>query len=207
MTAKSQRYSRCRSFNAVMVDGMTTYGTGWSRPALVLVIYLALAAAGLVWSTLRGHPNVWRIEGREDPQMLLGSITGLLLGLGIVFASRLAVHRFDWARSLHRDFRARLGPLPGSEVLVLAAASSLGEEIFFRGALMPVIGLGGSSAVFALLHIGPKLRYLPWTISSFVVGVMVGQLFLWSGDLTGAVVAHFTVNFLNLRHLSDRELS
>jgi hypothetical protein len=39
-----------------------------------------------------------------------------------------------------------------------------------------------------------------------VAGLMFGQLFLWSGDLTGAVVAHFTVNFLNLRHLSQNEL-
>jgi len=84
--------------------------------------------------------------------------------------------------------------------------SSIGEEIFFRGALMPVVGLVVSSAVFALLHIGPKLRYLPWTLSSFVAGLMFGQLFLWSGDLTGAVVAHFIVNFLNLRHLSQHEL-
>ena len=124
----------------------------------------------------------------------------------VVFASRLAVHRFEWARALHRELRALLGPLPDSEIVVLAAASSLGEEIFFRGALMPVVGLLGSSAVFALLHIGPKTRFLPWTASSFVIGMMFGQLFLWSGDLTGAVVAHFTVNFLNLRHLDQNEL-
>jgi membrane protease YdiL (CAAX protease family) len=172
----------------------------------VLSVYLALAAAGLVWSTLRGHPNVWRIEGREHPQVLLGTLAGLLIGLGIVFASRLAVRRFEWARALHQDLRNLLGPLPDSEILVLALASSVGEEIFFRGALMPVTGLVASSLVFALLHVGPKARYLPWTISSFVAGVMFGQIFLWSGDLTGAVVAHFTVNFLNLRHLAQYEL-
>jgi uncharacterized protein len=185
---------------------MSARGTPWSRPALVLSVYLALAAAGLVWSTLRGHPNVWRIEGREDPQVVLGALAGTLIGLGIVFASRLAVHRFEWARALHTDLRALLGPLPDSEILVLALASSVGEEIFFRGALMPATGLLVSSLVFALLHLGPKARFLPWTASSFVAGVMFGQLFLWSGDLTGAVLAHFTVNFLNLRHLSQHEL-
>jgi uncharacterized protein len=188
---------------------MRARGVSWSRPAMVLTVYLALAAAGLVWSLLRGHPNVWQVQGREDPQVILGIAAGLLIGLGIVFASRLAVHRFEWARSLHRDFRGRLGPLPDSEVVVLALASSVGEEVFFRGALMPALPFSGlllSSALFALLHIGPKLRYLPWTISSFVAGVIFGQLFLWCGDLTGAVVAHFTVNFLNLRHLSRHEL-
>jgi membrane protease YdiL (CAAX protease family) len=185
---------------------MSSRGAGWSRPALVLVVYLGLAAAGLVWSALRGHPNVWRVDGRADPEVMLGLLAGLLIGLGIVFASRLAVHRFEWARALHRDLRALLGPLPHSEILVLSVASSVGEEIFFRGAMLPVAGLPLSSAIFALLHIGPKARFLPWTVSSFVAGLMFGQLFLWSGDLTGAVVAHFTVNFLNLRHLSQHEL-
>lgn len=186
--------------------GMSGRGQSWSRPALVLVLYLGLAAAGVAWSILRGHPNPWRVEGREDPQVLLGTLAGLFIGLGIVFLSRLSVHRFEWARALHRDFRARLGPLPDSEVVVLAAASSVGEEIFFRGALLPVVGLPVSSVIFALLHIGPGVRYLPWTVSSFVVGLIFGQLFLWSGDLTGAVVAHFTVNFLNLRHLAQHDL-
>src|SRR3954468_5345352 len=140
---------------------MTSREPGWSRPAVVMAIYLALAATGLVWSTLRGHPNAWRIRWRADPQVLLGIVAGLLMGLGVVFASRLAVHRFEWARALHRDLRALLGPLPDSEIVVLALASSVGEEIFFRGALMPVTGLLVSSAVFALLHLGPKVRYLP----------------------------------------------
>jgi membrane protease YdiL (CAAX protease family) len=185
---------------------MASRGPGWSRPALVLTLYLGLAAAGLLWSAVRGHPNVWRVDGRTDPQVLLGLLAGLLIGLGIVFASRLAVHRFEWARALHRDLRALLGPLPGSEILVLSLASSVGEEIFFRGAMLPATNLVVSAAIFALLHIGPKVRFLPWTVSSFVAGLMFGQLFLWSGDLTGAVVAHFAVNFLNLRHLAEHEL-
>jgi hypothetical protein len=172
----------------------------------VLVIYLGLGAAALVWSTLRGHANVWRVEGRDDPEVLVGIVAGLLMGLGIVFLSRLAVHRFEWARALHRDFRARLGPLPDSEALVLAGASALGEELFFRGAFVPVAGLLWPNVVFALLHVGPRLRYLPWTFSSFVIGIIFGQLFLWSGDLTGPIVAHFIVNFLNLRHLARHEL-
>ena len=35
---------------------------------------------------------------------------------------------------------------------------------------------------------------------------MFGALYLWTGDLTGAVVAHFTINFLNLRHVAQYEL-
>ena len=31
-------------------------------------------------------------------------------------------------------------------------------------------------------------------------------MFQWTGDLTGPVVAHFLVNFLNLRHVAQVEL-
>jgi membrane protease YdiL (CAAX protease family) len=185
---------------------MISRGSSWSRPVLVLVLYLGLAAAALVWASIRGQPNIWHPVTTGEPHFWLGACAGLALGLLVVFLSRLAVHRFEWARALHREFRALLSPLTDLEIVVLAAASSLGEEMFFRGALMPAVGIWVSSAVFALLHIGPRTRYLPWTVGSFVAGLLFSELFLWSGDLTGPVVAHFTINFLNLRHVAHYEL-
>jgi uncharacterized protein len=189
-----------------MVAEMPDASRSWSRSGLVLVLYLGLASAGLAWSSLRGDPSLWRLAGKADSQPLAGVVAGAFLGLGLVFASRYATHRFEWGRALHRDMRALLGPLQGFEILVLASASAVGEEVFFRGDLLPAAGLWLSSAIFALLHVGPKLRFLPWTISSFVAGMMFGQLFLWTGDLGGPVVAHFTVNALNLRYLAHADL-
>ena len=124
----------------------------------------------------------------------------ILLVLGVLPTTWLLTapleHRFPVPANLDRV----------DGIIVLAGASSIGEEIFFRGALLPVIGLVGSSAIFALLHIGPKARHLPWTASSFVVGLLFGAMFQWTGDLTGPVVAHFLVNFLNLRHVAQVEL-
>ncbi|MDX2020537.1 MAG: CPBP family intramembrane glutamic endopeptidase [Deltaproteobacteria bacterium] len=185
---------------------MSSPSAKWSRATLVLVLYLGLGAAGFAWARLRGQPNVWRYSGQAEPQVALGLLMGLFLGLGFVFVSRLTVHRFEWARALHRDFRARLYPMATYELLVLAGASSLGEEVFFRGSLLPVVGVWGSSLLFALLHIGPRVRYLPWTLSSLLAGLVFGQLFVWSGDLSGPVLAHFTVNYLNLGHLRDHDL-
>jgi CAAX protease family protein len=170
-----------------------------------MVVYLGLAAAALGWGSLRGQPNIWHLPGRE-PAIVTGILSGLAAGLLIVFASRMALYRFEWARALHRELRHLLFPLSDVEIVVLAGASSVGEEMFFRGALLPSIGVFGSSAIFALLHIGPKARFLPWTASSFAVGLLFGAMFLWTGDLTGPIIAHFTVNFLNLRHLAQVEL-
>ena len=120
---------------------MSDASRSWSKPALVLVLYLGLASAGIAWSTSRGDASVWRTPGRESPQVALGILAGVLIGLGFVFASRFATHRFEWGRALHRDLRNLLGPLPGRDILVLALASAVGEEIFFRGALLPAVGL------------------------------------------------------------------
>ena len=169
------------------------------------MVYLGLGAAALAWGGLRGQPNIWHLTGR-DPAVVTGILGGLAAGLLIVFASRMALYRFEWARSLHRDLRHMLFPLTDVEIVVLAGASSIGEEMFFRGALLPAIGVLGSSAIFALLHIGPKARHLPWTASSFVVGLLFGAMFQWTGDLTGPVLAHFLVNFLNLRYVAQVEL-
>jgi membrane protease YdiL (CAAX protease family) len=171
-----------------------------------MVLYLALGAAALAWGSLRGQPNVWQLPGRAEPLVFASIASGLALGLAIVFWSRMALYRFEWARALHREFRGLLFPLADVEIVILAAASSIGEELFFRGALLPVVGLVGSSLSFAVLHIGPKVRHLPWTFSSLGAGLLFGAIFLWTGDLTGPVLAHFLVNFLNLRHVAQYEL-
>lgn len=182
--------------------------SSWSRPVLVMTAYMALGMVALAWGNLRGHPNVWHLGGQEPvlSMTFAGILGGLAAGLLLVFASRMALYRFEWARSLHRDLRHMLFPLTDPEIVVLAAASSVGEEMFFRGALLPVVGLLASSAIFALLHIGPKARHLPWTLSSFGAGLLFGAMFLWTGDLTGPVIAHFLINFLNLRHVAAVEL-
>jgi len=101
-----------------MLQIMAGAARSWSRAGLVLTLYLALASAGVAWSSLRGDSSTWRLAGRGDTQTMLGIVAGILIGLGYVFASRLAVHRFEWARALHRDMRAMLGPLPDAEVVV-----------------------------------------------------------------------------------------
>ncbi|HJZ85382.1 MAG TPA: CPBP family intramembrane glutamic endopeptidase [Polyangia bacterium] len=178
------------------------------RAQLVLGLYAALALAGVLTGGYRGDANVYTLPGAKTGplKLALSPLCGVALGLFVVFLSRLAVHRFEWARLLHREFRALLGELGQAEILLLALASSVGEEVFFRGALLPAIGIWASSAVFALLHIGPGRRYLPWTVSAFLMGLAMSVLARWLGDLGAPIAAHFTINFMNLRHITSHEL-
>jgi membrane protease YdiL (CAAX protease family) len=178
-----------------------------SRAGLILALYGGMGLCALLISAGRGDPDIYRIEGVSTTgHLVLSPLIGLAIGAVVVVLSRLAVRRFAWARGLHTNFRHLLGPLSHREIIVLALASSIGEELLFRGALTPIIGLWPQAIVFALLHIGPGVRFLPWTVSAFALALGFGLLHQWSGDLGGPIVAHFVINYLNLGYISRVEL-
>jgi hypothetical protein len=178
-----------------------------SRSGLVIGLYGTLALTALLISAGREDVDIYRIDGISTPLRLgLSPLLGLATGLAIVVLTRMAVRRFAWAQALHHDFRSLLGPLTTREIVILALASSIGEEMLFRGALQPWIGLWPQAAFFALLHIGPGRRFLPWTLSAFILGAGFGYMFAWTGDLGGPIVAHFTINYLNLHFIARTEL-
>ncbi len=154
----------------------------------------------------RGDADVYSPYQRAAWWHWLSPVLGLVLGLLVVLASRQAVARLGWARSLHRDFRALLGDVSSREIVILAVASAVGEEVLFRGALQPWLGLGPQAGLFALLHVGPSRRFLPWTVWALVMGLALGAMVEVTGDLGGAIVAHFTINFLNLHYIARVEL-
>src|SRR6187200_1383151 len=133
--------------------------------------------------------------------LLAGPAAGVAVGLAVVGLTRVATKRFQWARDLHTSFRDLLGPLTGREIMILALASSIGEELLFRGALLPWVGVWIQAAVFAALHIGPGRRFLPWTASAFALGLAFGMIAQWTGNLGGPIAAHFVINFLNLKYI------
>ena len=90
------------------------------------------------------------------------------------------------------------------DALLLAAASGLAEEMFFRGALQPRVGLVVASALFGVLHFAPRRELLPWTVFAVVMGFVLGWLFAWSGSLLAPVIAHTVINAVNLPLLVRR---
>lgn len=176
-------------------------GPPLSRASLVIGLYGAMALVGLLIAAGRGNPDLFRLGTPEAWQLLAGPVIGFGLGLAVVGLTRLATRHLQWARDLHSSFRDLLGPLTGQEIAILAIASSIGEEILFRGALQPWLGVWLQALVFALLHVGPGRRFLPWTISALAMGIAFGWLAAWTGSLGAPIAAHFAINFLNLRHI------
>lgn len=173
-----------------------------SRAMLVMGLYGALALAGLLISAGRGDADVYRVdEHRALWWHVLSPALGLAFGLAMVGLSRVVVARFAWGRGLHADFRAMLGDASAREIAILAVASAIGEELLFRGALQPWLGVVPQAILFGLLHVGPRRRHLVWTAWAFAMGLAFGALVALTGDLGGAVVAHFAINFLNLHYI------
>lgn len=173
-----------------------------SRGSLVVGLYAAMGIVAFLFAAGRGNPDLYRLGGTPENWLLVASPAfGAAIGALVVLLTRVATRHFEWARDLKTTFRDLLGPLTSKEILTLALASSIGEELLFRGALLPWSGVWIQAVVFALLHIGPGRRFLPWTLSAFVLGLAFGVLATWTGNLGGPIAAHFVINYMNLRFI------
>jgi membrane protease YdiL (CAAX protease family) len=178
-----------------------------TRSGLIAALYGGLSLLALLISAGRGDVDLYRLEAGSWSKHMTNPLIGLAVGLAVVALSRWMVRCFQWARHLHGGFRGLLGHLSGREILILAVASSIGEELLFRGALMPWVGIWPQALLFAGLHIGPGARYLPWTASALAIGVGFGYLTMWTGDLGAAIAAHFVINYLNLGFITSTDLA
>lgn len=152
-------------------------------------------------------------DKKYDPG--LSMLLGAALGLAVVVLSRVLDRYFEWSRALTRTLKGVLGNVTRSDALILAVASSVGEELLFRGLLLPKVGLIASSIIFGLVHgIGPgsprqmldtAKRFMPLVIAATVMGFAFGWLVEYTGDVLAAVVAHFTINFLNIAEMYRKE--
>lgn len=132
---------------------------------------------------------------------------GLGIGLSTVGLSRWLDKTFEWARNLSEGFRSLLGEGGIKEAFILASLSGFAEELLFRGLLQqwldlklgPWAALVITSLVFGAVHIGPNWKqFWPWTVMAVVMGGVLGLAWIFTGNLVGVIVAHFTINFINL---------
>jgi uncharacterized protein len=172
------------------------------RRYLVFLPSLLTGAVGGIWLLYRPL----ELDAEAGPLIIVAAAfltaVGLLLGAWLLErllpSFRTATKLLEGAL---RRFRITL-PL----AFTLAAATAVGEELFFRGALLPLLGVWGQALVFALMHPAPRQAW-SYTAYSFVAGLAFGYLTLLTGSLWAAILAHFAVNlygFLEVRRLQRR---
>ena len=182
---------------------------GGARSGVVLQFYGAVAVGGFLLHALTQDSNdVWHVgdwskaSADAGPGSGWALLIGAAFGLAVVATFRILARWMPWIDELQDEFRSILGRLSEKEALMLAAASSLGEEILFRSALLDLMGIVASSLLFALVHLPPRRALLPWTLSAGLLGLALAQLTVYTGNIGAAVVAHFLINWLNLRLIS-----
>ena len=127
----------------------------------------------------------------------------LAVSLGLVLVVNLisvrAIKHLPSMTQCAKDIRLWLGDLSAGQILLIALASGVGEEIFFRGWLLNEIGLFLSSLIFGLVHLPPNRNWRYWPLFAFIIGLLLGAICLWTHTLLFAVAAHAGINYLNLK--------
>jgi len=150
------------------------------------LLSLALTALAASWAGARGLPLLPALV--PTPAWLaLGVASGAALWATIPFLLRSSAMRRVWNELLLPFSRG----LRTGDIAVLALLSGISEEIFFRGVLLPELGLVLSSVCFGALHALCAL-YVAWAA---VIGAGFGALALATGSLVPPMAAHATYNF------------
>lgn len=188
---------------------MPSSSNRWRHPLIQAVLFEALLiplALGIAWL----------IGLRPWNELLLSVEIVLLAGLAtlplLLLFNRRLLHRFAWARNLEDTVRRLLMPLfrdsgPAGIALV-AALAGLGEELLFRGVLQaglsewlgPAGGLLLASLLFGLAHcITPA-----YLVLATLMGLYMGLLYQWSGNLLLPVLVHALYDWIAIRHYQQR---
>jgi membrane protease YdiL (CAAX protease family) len=185
------------------VTHSATPGRGPAQASTVATFYAVVLLIGFFWhATAQESNDVWCLAEASWATLLWTPLVGVAFGLAVVRLFRALETRMRWLPELHREFRGLLGRPRVGDLILVAFASSLGEEVLFRGAMLDAWGPWISSLVFAALHIAPRRALWPWTLSSLLLGLCLAGLTLWTGNLGAAVAAHFVINLQNLHYIT-----
>lgn len=177
---------------------------------LILKACIAYAIASIIalWGLTRLSTPVAYFEAARVFEVISGKSLAPSLFLGVFSGVIIAVlsegiTRFTkWGRSIRTVMRLILGRPHFVDAFLLAFLSALGEELIFRGLLLPYAGLVGSSALFGLVHVIPRKRLWLWSVYATAAGFVFGILAIETGGILAPFAAHFAVNFTGLTTLN-----
>lgn len=179
--------------------------------ALVACAYvgLALLGAGISVAVHGGSPFAHPTPlMRADPWWVRHAVSsgvGLGFALVLVAVTRWTVTRVEAVRRLHLELRPVVVGMSLPGIALVSVLSSLGEELFFRSLLAPLIGVPLQAVLFGAAHQTRSATRWVWMVWAASVGLALGYLYSATGSLVGAVVAHAVVNAVNLQFLRDHD--
>jgi membrane protease YdiL (CAAX protease family) len=139
-------------------------------------------------------------DGNYSMQLLWGAIAGLGIAVGahLLIASPLLNEvNSSYARLLGR-FR-----LTFSEILLISLCAGVGEEMLFRGAVQPFLGIPITSVLFVAIH--GYLNPRDWRLSVYGIFMTAGIALLGylchTRGLLSAIVGHTLIDVYLLLYM------
>ncbi len=182
----------------------------WSLGSWVVAGYGLLGAIGATLSVAFGSGALTRqpwLEASTVEAVLTSLVLGVSGAVLAIMVTRVLFRRARWARSLHDKLRPLVSGKDDGTLWLMAIASSIGEELFFRGFLSVTIGVWLSSLAFGLLHQVRGAGRAGWVGSAFAMGLFFSVVYALTGQLIGCIAAHAIVNIVNLQYLRDHDLN
>jgi membrane protease YdiL (CAAX protease family) len=182
----------------VSSDQLKQLSQGGHSPSVLFIIgtnqlpFLIVALAGVGLFTRRDVGQALKRLGLYWPGWgwIAGSV-GVAIGLvifGIFFDYLMAHLTPEQSRSIQQVSSQLLKNVNSlGPAITIALAAGIGEEVLFRGALLPRLGNPAAALLFAVLHAQYAISLA--TLEIFILGLVLGLLRRRAGT-TAAIIAH-----------------
>lgn len=182
----------------VSTDQLKAIAASGESPSLWYIVvtnqlpFVVLAVFGVGFLTRRTLSETAQRLGLYWPgwRWMLGSVGVAFLLVAFDFAFGLVMNKVtpQQSQEVQKVSEQLLRNVNGYvPAIILALAAGIGEELLFRGALLPRVGNFMAALLFATLHAQYALSLATFEI--FVLGLVLGWLRRRAGT-TGAIVAH-----------------
>lgn len=169
---------------------------GWARRHLAWLAFVPSLSAGVAGAALLAlWPFPYEPRLPLFPSLAMGAAAGALLLGGAAVLERRS-RSFRWASRATERAVAQL-QLSRPTALALAVSTSLGEELLFRGVLLPGLGLVPQALAFGLLHPAGRKGW-SYPLYAAAAALVLGGVVLVTGRLLPAILAHLVVNATGL---------
>lgn len=167
---------------------------------LAVAFHAAMAAIALIWQSFRpeGILGLVRVPFEHVLPWWGAAVgTAWILVLGPAWLE----DKLPSLKAVSVELYESVAPITTWRVAVLAGMSGLSEELLFRGPLQATIGWVPAALLFGLAHGGLAKRQRPWMLFALLAGLLMGWMVEYYGALSPAMVAHITVNAINMKRL------
>jgi len=183
-----------------------------AKHALILCALALPLAFGINWIFHSESLLIIALKGKPLlVQLWVGALIGsslALLGLGALLVGQ---RHFKWLAALREQMFTLFSrvDLSGMNPLLIGITAGLWEEVIFRAALQPIVGIWWGSLIFMLCHTGTgqfwamNWKKVVYAVGVFAAGVLLGSIFEHIG-LLAAILTHALIDIIGLfalRHL------